>query len=73
MTATKKQKVKISPGTLRKLREIDAVFRELEKDKSLPTFVDFFALCMLMGIEECVNLKQMYPAVHKKLSCACGV
>jgi len=38
----------------------------MEQDKSLPTFSEFFMLCMLLGTAESVNLQKMYPAMYKK-------
>ncbi|OJW84166.1 MAG: hypothetical protein BGO69_11890 [Bacteroidetes bacterium 46-16] len=49
------------------LKRIDKLFRQLERDKNLPTFGEHFALCVLLGTETCVNLRKMYPATYKKL------
>lgn len=60
---------KVKDLTLQKdITEIKKFFHDLEKDKTLPTFGDFFMLCLILGIEEKVNLKVMYPKVYKKLS-----
>lgn len=49
------------------LARIDKLFRELEDDKSLPTFGEFFVLCIVLGVEKCVDLRKMYPKTYKKL------
>ena len=50
------------------LRKVDKLFADLEKDKTLPSFVQHVAICMVLGTSEKVNLKAMYPYVHRKLS-----
>ena len=50
------------------LRRVDKLFRELENDKTLPTFGDHFILCLILGTAENVNLKKMYPKTYIKLS-----
>ena len=50
------------------LNRVDKLFRELEKDKTLPTFGDHFMLCLILGTAERVNLKEMYPKTYNKLS-----
>lgn len=63
---------KISKLEMKKIQKefkgIDKLFAELEKDKSLPTFVEFFAWCMLLENTECINLKRMYPRLYNRLS-----
>jgi len=46
---------------------VDKLFRSIENDKSLPTFGGFFMECIILGIEDNVNLRKMYPEVYKKL------
>jgi len=50
------------------LNRVDKLFVSLEKDKTLPTFVEHVALCIMLGTSEKVNLKTMYPKVHSKLT-----
>ena len=68
MTARKKQEKVNSDNVDKELAEVDKLFRELEKDKTLPTFGDHFMLCMVLGVAENVNLKRMYPRTYFKLS-----
>jgi|GEM_PF-3112962 len=51
----------------KELKGIDKLFRGIEKDKELPTFGEFFVLCLILGNTECINLKKMYPELHSKL------
>ncbi len=67
MDNTRKYKNVKDLTVLKALKEIDTFFRDIEKDKTLPTFADFFMLCLILGIEERVNLRVMYPKVYKKL------
>jgi hypothetical protein len=46
---------------------VERIFRSIENDKSLPSFLDFFLECLINGNAENVNLKVMYPGVYKKL------
>ena len=39
------------------------LFRDLEHDKTLPTFGDHFMTCLMLGTAERVNLKKMYPGI----------
>lgn len=50
------------------LEGIELLLKELKKDKSLPSFVEFFMICFILGNTEKVNLKFLYPAVHDKIS-----
>ena len=52
----------------KELAKVDKVFRSIKNDKSLPTFGNFFMLCLILGAAEKVNLKVMYPRVYKKLN-----
>lgn len=54
----------------KELKKIERLFRDMEKDKSLPTFGEHFVFCLLSGIAERVNLKKLYPKTHRKLSTA---
>ena len=38
---------------------------DIENGKVLPTFEEFFKLCILYGLGENVNLKEMYPTLYK--------
>jgi hypothetical protein len=50
------------------LEQIDKFFKELNKDKSMPTFGEHFMYCLSLGIAEKVNLKKMYPRLYKRLN-----
>ena len=52
---------------IKQLKEVDKLFAGFSKEKTLPTFEEFFMQCMILGIAEQVNLKLMYPKVYKKL------
>lgn len=52
----------------KEIEAIDKLFRSLEKDKTLPTFGEFFMRCLLSGAAEKVNLKKLYPRTFKQLS-----
>ena len=52
----------------KELKSIGTFFRDIENDKTLPTFGDFFVHCMILGIAEQVNLKKMYPKMYLKVS-----
>jgi hypothetical protein len=51
----------------RELAKIDRVFRSIDKDRSLPTFLNFFLECLICGTAQKVNLKLMYPKIYVKL------
>jgi len=51
----------------KELHRVDKLFRDLEKDKTLPTFGDHFMRCLILGTAEKVNLKKMYPKTYDKL------
>lgn len=59
---------KQSNNVIKDIAAVDRLFRDIDADKSLPTFGGFFMHCLILGVEEHVNLKQMYPKVHRKLS-----
>ena len=67
MTARKKNNAN-EAETEKELAEVDRLFRELENDKSLPTFGDHFMTCLILGTAERVNLKEMYPRTYLKLA-----
>ena len=50
------------------LRGVDKLFADIKRDKTLPTFGEHVMLCIVLGTSENVNLKGMYPKLHKKLS-----
>lgn len=52
----------------KELKGIDELFAAINKDKKLPTFGEFYMLCLVLGNAECVNLKKMYPALHRRLN-----
>lgn len=68
MTGTGKIKKVKDYNTERELAKVELVFRSIENDKSLPSFIDFFMECLMSGTAENVNLKVMYPKVYKKLN-----
>ena len=60
-------KIKVgSRADIRQLKGVDKLFADLAKDKTIPTFTEFFMQCLILGIAEQVNLKVMYPKVYKK-------
>jgi hypothetical protein len=40
--------------------------KAIEDGKTLPTFEEFFKLCILYNLVECVNLKEMYPTLYEE-------
>lgn len=63
----KKKKVVSKTDIIKQIKKVDALFAKLEKDKSLPTFIEHMMLCIVLGKAEKVNLKEMYPKVHDKI------
>lgn len=63
---TKREKVK-GYDVIKELAKVNKLFQSIDTDKSLPTFSNFFMLCLILGTAENVNLKLMYPRVYKKL------
>ena len=53
---------------LKELKTVDKLFSDLERDKTLPTFAEHIALCIILGTSAKVNLKAMYPKVYSKVS-----
>ncbi len=39
---------------------------EIESGKSLPTFEEFFALCIVLDIAENLNLRELYPTLYEE-------
>jgi hypothetical protein len=66
--AQRKQEKVNSYDIQKNLQRVDKLFRDLENDKSLPTFGEHFMQCLLSGTAENVNLKKMYPKTYFKLS-----
>jgi len=56
-----------SAAVQKKLAAVQKLFRDLENDKSLPTFGEHFMRCLMFGVAENVNLKEMYPKTYRKL------
>ena len=52
----------------KELAAVKRLLKTIENDKSLPTFLDFFIECLVSENAENVNLKIMYPKIHRKLS-----
>lgn len=67
MSSTGKRKKVKSPQLKKEFKQIDALFAALEKNKKLPTFGKFFVDCVLLGIEERVNLRVLYPKVYMQV------
>jgi hypothetical protein len=67
MTPVKNGKVN-SRDIDKELQQVDKLFADLAKDKTLPTFGGHLMTCMMLGTAECVNLKKMYPKPYEKLS-----
>jgi hypothetical protein len=67
MTNTGKNKNVKSYNVKAELKKVNKLFADLSKDKSLPTFPQFFVDCVILGIEERVNLRIMYPKVYTKV------
>ncbi len=42
-------------------------YQDIENGKVLPTFIEFFKLCIIFDIAENVNLKWSYPSLYKDL------
>jgi len=42
-------------------------YKDIENGKTIPTFLEFFKLCILFGIAENVNLKEFYPWFYEQL------
>ena len=68
MPKTSKEKKVKSHNVSKELKQVDALFAGIAKDKSLPTFVEHVFLCIVLGTSEKVNLKAMYPKLYAKLS-----
>jgi hypothetical protein len=69
MKKKKTQKGTLSrSAVLKELAAVDKLYKQLEKDKKLPTFTEFFVACVVSGQEECVNLRQMFPRLYKRLA-----
>lgn len=68
MTTTKKRKSVKGYNLKKELKGVDRLFADIKKDKTLPTLGEHVMLCIVLGTSEHVNLKGMYPKLHKKLS-----
>lgn len=55
-------------AVLKRLKAVEKLFSKLQQDKTLPTFTEHIALCILLGTSESVNLKNMYPKTHSSIS-----
>ncbi len=66
-TKRKKQPVK-GDNIEKELAAVDALFKRLENDKSLPTFGQHFMHCLIFGIARNVDLKALYPKTYRELS-----
>jgi len=42
-------------------------YRDIEAGKVLPTLQEFFKICIIYGIGENVNLKELYPTLYRDL------
>lgn len=49
------------------ISRVEKLLKRITKDKSLPTFGNFFIHCVISGNAECVNLKVMFPELYKEL------
>ncbi len=67
MNTTRNTKKVKGYNTDKELAKVKQLFKSIENDKNLPTFLNFFLECLLTGTAENVNLKKMYPKVYKKL------
>jgi hypothetical protein len=63
---SKRKKVKTS-HLKKEFEKIDAIFTDIDKNKKLPTFGQFFVHCVLLGVDEKVNLRIMYPKVYTQV------
>ena len=61
---------KVTKKTVADLKWVDKLFYELNNNKTLPTFIEHFMLCIVLKTSEKVNLKTMYPETHKELETA---
>jgi len=39
-------------------------YRDIESGKVIPTFEEFFKICIILNIAEKVNLKELYPTLY---------
>jgi len=67
MNTTRKPKKVKGYNVDKELAKVRRLFKSIENDRTLPTFLNFFLECLLTGTAENVNLKKMYPKVYKKL------
>lgn len=68
MTKISKERRVTSYNIKKELKQVDTLFANIAKDKSLPTFTEHVLLCIVLGTSEHVNLKTMYPKLHSKLN-----
>ena len=68
MNTTRKPKKVKGYNVDKELAKVRRLFKSIENDRTLPTFLNFFLECLLTGTAETVNLKKMYPKVYKKLN-----
>lgn len=50
------------------ISRVEKLLRRIAKDKSLPTFGNFFIHCVISGNAEKVNLKVMFPELYRELN-----
>lgn len=67
MTTAKKIKSVKGYNAVQELKAVDKLFADMSKDKSLPSFGEHVLYCIVLGTSENVNLKKMYPKLHRKL------
>jgi hypothetical protein len=72
MNTTSKPKNVKGYNVDKELAKVKRLFKRIERDKTLPTFLNFFLECLIMGTAENVNLKKMYPKVYKNLNTFLG-
>ena len=68
MTKLKKKLSVKGINEAKELAEIDALFKRLDNDKSLPTFGQHFMHCLMFNIGHNVDLEKLYPKTYKRLS-----
>jgi hypothetical protein len=68
MNQVRKQTPPSEAEMKKEFKLVRQLFKDLKKDKSLPTFGDFFMTCLMLNIGEQVNLKIMYPEAYTKYS-----
>ncbi len=49
-----------------KIEEAIPRYKEIENGDVIPTFEEFFKICIFLQMDEDVNLKKLYPTLHEQ-------